>query len=132
MFSSAAPSPSSGMVFGRAVCVAIGLEFLVRNEAVVLQRSLLSFRQERSLQVLVTEGCGVLIQDTPLGKRLMCNGIGKVTAGRWRIEHVIRIVSAMRLHLKAGVLDAEGHKPSRMCDVGTYGPSTPGSGALGE
>lgn len=30
-----------------------------------------SLRQERSLQFLVTEVCGVLIRDLPLGKRLV-------------------------------------------------------------
>jgi len=62
--------PSPGEFPGRAVCVAIGVEFLIRNDAVGPQRPLPSFRQERALQFLVTEVCGVLVQDTPLGKRL--------------------------------------------------------------
>jgi len=100
-----------------AVCVAIRDEFLVRNDAVRLQRWLPGFHQEISLQFLVTEVGGVLVQDLPLGKRLVWDGKGKVAAGRWGIKHIIRIVSAMELHVKAGVLDAYGHKPSRMRHV---------------
>jgi len=53
------------------VCGAIGVEFLIRNGTVGPQGSLLSFRRERSLQYLVTEVCGVLKKDLPLGKRLV-------------------------------------------------------------
>jgi hypothetical protein len=49
------------------VCGAIGVEFLIRHGTVGPQGLLPSFRQERSLQCLVTEVCGVLIQDLPLG-----------------------------------------------------------------
>ena len=63
--------PSPGKFPGGAVYVAIGVEFLIRNDAVGPQGPLLSFRQERSLQYPVTEVCGVLIKDLPLGKRLV-------------------------------------------------------------
>jgi hypothetical protein len=49
--------------------VAIGVEFLIRNDAVGPQGPLLSFCQEPSLQFLVTEVGSILIQDLPLGKR---------------------------------------------------------------
>jgi hypothetical protein len=60
---------SPGKFPGGAVCVAIGVEFLIRNDAVGPQGPLLSFCQEPSLQFLVTEVCSILIQDLPLGKR---------------------------------------------------------------
>ena len=63
--------PSPGVVLGGTVCVTIGVEFLVRNDAVGLERPLPGFRQEGSLQVLVTEACCVLVKDMPLGKRLV-------------------------------------------------------------
>jgi len=63
--------PSPGEFPGGAVCGAIGVEFLIRNGTVGPQGSLLSFRRERSLQYLVTEVCGVLKKDLPLGKRLV-------------------------------------------------------------
>jgi hypothetical protein len=53
------------------------------------QGPLPSFRQERSLQYLVAEVCGILIQDLPLGKRLVRDGQDKVAAGPWGIEHII-------------------------------------------
>jgi len=67
--SSPADPPSPGKFPGGAVCVAIGVEFLIRNDAVGPQGPLLSFRQERSLQFLVTEVRGILVQDLPFGKR---------------------------------------------------------------
>ena len=105
MLSSPDCPPSPGEFPGGAVCGAIGVEFLIRNGTVGPQGSLPSFRQERSLQCLVTELCGVLIQDLPLSKRLVRDGQDKVAAGRWGIEHIIRIIPAVGLHLKAGVLD---------------------------
>jgi len=63
--------PSPGKFPSGAVCVAIGVEFLIRNDAVGPQGPLLSFRQERSLQFLVTEVCGILVRELPLGKRLV-------------------------------------------------------------
>jgi hypothetical protein len=45
------------------------VEFLIRNGTVEPQRLLPGFRQERSLQFLVTEVCGILVRDLPLGKR---------------------------------------------------------------
>jgi hypothetical protein len=51
------------------VCGAIGIEFLMRNSTMGPQGPLPSFREERSLQYLVTEVCGVLREDLPLGKR---------------------------------------------------------------
>jgi hypothetical protein len=63
--------PSPGEFPGGAVCGAIGVEFLIRNGTVGPQGPLPSFRQERSLQYLVTEVCGVLIKDPPLDKRLV-------------------------------------------------------------
>ena len=71
MLSSTDPPPSPGVVLGGTVCVAIGVEFLVRNAAVGLERLLPGFRQEGSLQVLVTDACGVLVKDMPLSKRLV-------------------------------------------------------------
>jgi hypothetical protein len=63
--------PVLGEFPGGAVCRAIGVEFLIRNGTVGPQGPLPSFRQERSLQYLVTEVCGVLIKDLPLRKRLV-------------------------------------------------------------
>jgi hypothetical protein len=63
--------PSPGGFPGGAVCGAIGIEFLIRNGTMGPQGPLPSFREERSLQYLVTEVCGVLIEDLPLGKRLV-------------------------------------------------------------
>ena len=71
MLSSPDHPPSPGGLPGGAVCGAIGVEFLIRNGTVGPQGLLPSFRQERSLQCLVTEVCGVLIKDLPLGKRLV-------------------------------------------------------------
>src|SRR5437899_749328 len=71
VLSSTGPPPSPGVVLGGTVCVAIGVEFLVRNDAVGLERPLPGFRQEGSLQVLVTDTCGILVKDMPLGKRLV-------------------------------------------------------------
>ena len=68
MLSSPDYPPSPGEFPGGAVCGAIGVEFLVRNGTVGPQGPLPSFRQERSLQFLVTEAWGVLVQDTPLSK----------------------------------------------------------------
>src|SRR5262244_1851660 len=76
----------------RPVCSAIGVEFLIRNGTVGPQGPLPSFRQERSLQCLVTELCSVLIKDLLLGKRLVCDGQDKVAAGPRGIEHIIRII----------------------------------------
>jgi hypothetical protein len=58
-------------VLGGTVCVTIGVEFPVRNDAVGPQRPLLGFRQEGLLQVLVTDACGVLVKDMSLGKHLV-------------------------------------------------------------
>jgi len=63
--------PSPGEFPGGAVCGTIGVEFLIRNGTVGPQGPLPSFRQERSLQYLVTEVCGVLIKNLLLGKRLV-------------------------------------------------------------
>ena len=87
--SSTNPPPSPGVFLGGAVCIAIGVEFLVRNNAVGPQRRLPGFRQDLSLQFLVTEVCGVLVQDMSLGKCLMWDGKGKVAAGQWGIQHII-------------------------------------------
>jgi hypothetical protein len=81
--------PSPGEFPGGAVCGAIGVEFLIRNGTVGPQGPLPIFRQERSLQYLVAEVCGVLIKDLPLGKRLVRDGQEKVAAGPWGIEHII-------------------------------------------
>jgi hypothetical protein len=71
MLSSPDHLPSPGEFLGGAVCGAIGVEFLIRNDTVWPQGLPRSFPQECSLQCLVTEICGVLIKDLPLSKRLV-------------------------------------------------------------
>lgn len=63
----AAPGESPG----GAMCVAIGVKFLIRNDTAGPQGPFTSFRQEGALQSLITDVRGVLIRDLPLSKRLV-------------------------------------------------------------